>query len=610
MCALRFTDEDVFFKKEKKLGAGTYGTVEKIELTMEGEKKVYALKRNFIQGDDRFTESSRELDILNSLRHHPLVISLKLVKLGNPYGKEDIPIVNSKSFDDMSNDYLHFIFECGIMNLANWIDKKESSFEEVKQFMTDLLIATEYIHNSGFIHRDLKPGNVVIFPPVQFFETPSKNFASSSRYSPLETNLGFHRAKIIDFGMAKPLVSDGINTPGVVTYYYRAPEIINELDYNEKIDTWSLGCIFYEMLFKTHFIKSINKETDKNLKLAILKNAIYPFEPYEITNILGYKGKVSVKVNTIQSRIEKMPHFQKWHTENGNGNINGNGNGNANKNQNGNGNANKNQNGNGNTNRNGNGNGNGNANANANGNGNTLVTEKKNINNIEELLIGLLRIDPKKRLSTTEALELPFFEDKRDYINEMRKKYKPIAQYEHEYLIPVCQERKWMSSFVIETYNEKNKNEWYQHRRLFHAIDLFDKVLRYFLRLEKCKENNNNIWSKEKTKKFYYACLFYSVKYFATLEHAWNLTDLLPPNFNSQEIINDICEKANFILENILEFKFYRHTLYEAICEKISPSDPNFEFVIRNAIQALTKNTDNIKDKTPSVLCKELLSKL
>jgi serine/threonine protein kinase len=563
MCALRFTDEDVFFKKEKKLGSGTYGTVEKIVLRIEGEEKSYALKRNFIQGKDHFTESSRELDILNSLRHHPLVISLKLVKLGNPYGKEDIPIVNGKSFDDMTNDYLHFIFECGLMNLAKWNDKNVSCFEETKHFMADLLLATEYICNSGYIHRDLKPGNIVIFPPTQFFETPGKDFASSSRYSPLETNSVYHRAKIIDFGLAKPVVPDGLNTPGVVTYYYRAPEIINGLDYNEKVDIWSLGCIFYEMLFKTHFIKTINKETNKNIQIAIMKNAIYPYESYEIKDILGYKGKIIPKVISVRSRIEKLPNFAKWHS------------------------------------------------------GGRVLNEKqkknneREIDNLEKLFIGLLRIDPQKRLSATEALELPFFDEKRSYINEMRKKYKPISQYEHEYLIPDCQERKWMSSFVIKTYNDKNKNEWYQHRRLFHAIDLFDKVLRYFLRQEKQeKVKENNIWSEETTKKYYYACLFYSVKYFATLENAWELKDLLPSNFNSKEIINDICEKANFILEYVLEFKFYRHTFYEAVCEHISPSDDNFEIVIRNAVLMLTAKPQNINKKTPSMLCKEIIEKL
>lgn len=37
-------------------------------------------------------------------------------------------------------------------------------------------------------------------------------------------------------------------TRGVVTLYYRAPEIIVGHDYDHKSDMWSLGCIFAELL--------------------------------------------------------------------------------------------------------------------------------------------------------------------------------------------------------------------------------------------------------------------------------------------------------------------------------------------------------------------------
>ena len=37
-------------------------------------------------------------------------------------------------------------------------------------------------------------------------------------------------------------------TRGVVTLYYRAPEILLGMDYTQKSDMWSLGCIFAELL--------------------------------------------------------------------------------------------------------------------------------------------------------------------------------------------------------------------------------------------------------------------------------------------------------------------------------------------------------------------------
>ena len=42
-------------------------------------------------------------------------------------------------------------------------------------------------------------------------------------------------------------------TSHVVTRWYRAPELILiEKDYNAKIDVWSLGCIYAELLGKNH----------------------------------------------------------------------------------------------------------------------------------------------------------------------------------------------------------------------------------------------------------------------------------------------------------------------------------------------------------------------
>lgn len=55
--------------------------------------------------------------------------------------------------------------------------------------------------------------------------------------------------KICDFGSAKVLDDGGLNTPYIVSRYYRAPELILACsDYTNKIDIWAIGCIFAELL--------------------------------------------------------------------------------------------------------------------------------------------------------------------------------------------------------------------------------------------------------------------------------------------------------------------------------------------------------------------------
>lgn len=74
------------------------------------------------------------------------------------------------------------------------------------------------------MHRDLKPSNLLIGEDEKTI-------------------------KIADFGLARsfglPLKS---YTHEVVTLWYRAPEILlGQKVYSTAVDTWSLGCIFYEL---------------------------------------------------------------------------------------------------------------------------------------------------------------------------------------------------------------------------------------------------------------------------------------------------------------------------------------------------------------------------
>ena len=58
--------------------------------------------------------------------------------------------------------------------------------------------------------------------------------------------------KIADFGLAKVFGSpERKHTSGVVTKWYRAPEVLfGTKYYGPAIDIWSLGCIFGELLMR------------------------------------------------------------------------------------------------------------------------------------------------------------------------------------------------------------------------------------------------------------------------------------------------------------------------------------------------------------------------
>ncbi|CAD8082851.1 unnamed protein product [Paramecium sonneborni] len=109
--------------------------------------------------------------------------------------------------------------------LYNYLMKRNYQLEqtEIKLIMKKLLKGVKHMHKLGIIHRDLKLDNVV-------FEQ--------------ENNI--KSIKIIDFGFAVELGYQNLvrcGTPG-----YMAPEILNQEDYNELVDIYSLGSIFHSLL--------------------------------------------------------------------------------------------------------------------------------------------------------------------------------------------------------------------------------------------------------------------------------------------------------------------------------------------------------------------------
>lgn len=54
--------------------------------------------------------------------------------------------------------------------------------------------------------------------------------------------------KVADFGLAKSSNQRDTDSVGVGTPITMAPEVLQNKDYDEKCDVWSMGCMLYEML--------------------------------------------------------------------------------------------------------------------------------------------------------------------------------------------------------------------------------------------------------------------------------------------------------------------------------------------------------------------------
>ncbi|HVD37888.1 MAG TPA: serine/threonine-protein kinase [Solirubrobacterales bacterium] len=83
----------------------------------------------------------------------------------------------------------------------------------------EMLDALVHIHGAGILHRDVKPGNIVVEPDGT--------------------------AKLIDFGIARPLDATAMTRTGLImaTERFAAPEVMEGRSASERSDLYSLGVV-------------------------------------------------------------------------------------------------------------------------------------------------------------------------------------------------------------------------------------------------------------------------------------------------------------------------------------------------------------------------------
>jgi Tol biopolymer transport system component len=120
--------------------------------------------------------------------------------------------------------------------LAHRLEKGPLPVAEVLSLGVQIADALDKAHRAGVVHRDLKPGNVML------------------------TKSG---AKLMDFGLARatgfaaapgaltesPTVSRPLTAEGTIvgTFQYMAPEQLEGKEADARADLWALGCVLYEM---------------------------------------------------------------------------------------------------------------------------------------------------------------------------------------------------------------------------------------------------------------------------------------------------------------------------------------------------------------------------
>ncbi|KAK6152144.1 hypothetical protein DH2020_014779 [Rehmannia glutinosa] len=193
------------------ISKGSYGIVYRAQDMNTGE--IVAIKHEF-HGLSRPT--LREVRTLKSLPRHPSIVQFKDTIVED---RDRIFVVMEYIENDLER----------LMNVEN---SHPFTLSEVKCLMKQLLEGLTFLHENGVMHRDLKPSNILI-------------------------NQVRGQLKICDFGLSRYFgKASGSYTPGLVTLWYRAPELLlGAKEYSCAIDMWSVSCIMAELLLKEVFFR-------------------------------------------------------------------------------------------------------------------------------------------------------------------------------------------------------------------------------------------------------------------------------------------------------------------------------------------------------------------
>ena len=128
-----------------------------------------------------------------------------------------------------TDDNIIFELEYCDDNLNNYLQENGELYREPKFFkniVVSIAKALKTLHDKGIMHRDIKPHNIYV-----------KNLNDENN----------RIIKLGDFGCA--IKKNENNSDAIGTILYNAPEMVQDLEYDEKVDLWSLGITLFQLYF-------------------------------------------------------------------------------------------------------------------------------------------------------------------------------------------------------------------------------------------------------------------------------------------------------------------------------------------------------------------------
>ena len=137
-------------------------------------------------------------------------------------------------------DYILLVTEYCKDNLEKWM-RKPHTVEETIEMMTQITNGIGYMHSNNILHRDIKPENILLHNGI---------------------------IKICDFGFST-IIKENHQMMRTIcgTPLFMSPEILFMKPYTIKSEIWSLGILFYMMIYRLHPFGTLHSLSDYRIKI-------------------------------------------------------------------------------------------------------------------------------------------------------------------------------------------------------------------------------------------------------------------------------------------------------------------------------------------------------
>ncbi|OMJ69219.1 hypothetical protein SteCoe_33114 [Stentor coeruleus] len=230
---------------EQEIAKGSFGTIFKAR--NQESNQIVALKRIPIKdiSDNQFHIVNNEIHLLSQIQEPNVLSFYEALKTKNN---------------------IYFVMEyCEGLDLSRYLEKHNNvPYKIVKKWARELVRTLNNLEKNQIMHRDIKPANLLLTS----FDIENANI------------------KIGDFGFARQ-VSNSMVQSILGTPLYMAPEIYNDTFYTYKADVWSLGVVFYELIYGVTPFEALSIEVLKAQQKAPINFPDDENAPEEVKSLIS-----------------------------------------------------------------------------------------------------------------------------------------------------------------------------------------------------------------------------------------------------------------------------------------------------------------------------------